>query len=192
MLIIWDVDDVLNHLMRDWFFFWQNLNHNQTTKFDELHDNPPHTILEISLNEYLNSLDEFRNLEKARSLEPNQHLLQWFHQYGSHHTHIALTARPLTTMSNQAWWVYKNFGLWIHTVAVVPAARDAENPMRFKKKAQYIEWLGKGDLFVDDNHENVAAVAKLGLQTLLYPQPWNNSRQSEAELIKQLTLQTEK
>ena len=187
MIIIWDIDDVLNHLMNSWLSDWQQETNDHSIKFTNLTENPPHNILGINLESYYESLDVFRNSEIARSQKPNQVLIEWFRKYGSLHTHIALTARPLQTMANQAWWIYHNFGQWIHTVAVVPALRDTETNQRFKNKAQYIQWLGKGDIFVDDNAENVAAVAKLGLRSFLFPQPWNKNQQSEHEFIEDLT-----
>ena len=189
MLIIWDTDDVLNKLMDSWLTSWQQESSNDAVKFSELTQNPPHKILGIDLETYYSSLDGFRNSAKARELKPNQSLLKWFSKYGSRHNHIALTARPLNTMSNQAWWIYNNFGQWIHTVAVVPALRDSKSKQRLKNKTQYIQWLGKGDIFVDDNAENVAEVAKLGLKTFLFPQPWNENNQSEAEFIEEFTME---
>lgn len=187
MIVFWDIDDVLNRLMCSWLADWQQDREDYLIKFSGLSENPPHNILGISLETYYKSLDDFRNSEKAKSQKPNPILMEWFCKHGAHHTHIALTARPLPTMANQAWWIYHNFGEWIHTVAVVPALREQKNRKRLKNKSQYIQWLGKGDIFVDDSTENVAAVAKLGLRSFLYPQPWNENRQTEAEFIKTLT-----
>ena len=187
MIIIWDIDDVLNNLMDSWLSAWQLETNNDATKFSELTQNPPLKILSIDLETYYRSLDAFRNSAKARELKPNQSLLKWFREYGQHHNHIALTARPLKTMSNQAWWIYQNFGEWIHTLAVVPTLRDPKIRQRFKNKAEYLDWLNQGDIFVDDNAENVAEVARLGLKSLLFPQPWNDNNQSEADFIKEFT-----
>ena len=187
MVIIWDIDDVLNNLMDSWLTAWQQEANNYAIKFFELTENPPHKIMGIDLETYYKLLDTFRNSEKAKEMKPNQSLLNWFCKYGSHHDHIALTARPLNTMSNQAWWTYQNFGKWIHTLAVVPSLRDTANNLKFRNKAEYIAWFNKGDIFVDDNTENVKAVAKLGLNSFLFPQPWNQNNQSEAEFIEKFT-----
>ncbi len=187
MVIIWDIDDVLNNLMDSWLTAWQQETNNYAIKFSELTENPPHKILGIDRETYHSSLDNFRNSVKAREMKPNQALLNWFREYGSNYGHIALTARPLNTMSNQAWWIYQNFGEWTHTLAVVPSLRDPGTRQRFKNKAEYIAWLNKGDIFVDDNAENISAVAKLGLKSFLFPQPWNKNNQSEAEFIAEFT-----
>ena len=187
MVIIWDIDDVLNNLMDSWLTTWQQEPNSDAISFSELTENPLHKILGIDLETYHISLDTFRNSEKAKKLKPNRSLLKWFSEYGSRHNHIALTARPLNTMSNQAWWTYQNFGESIHTVAVVPTLRDPKTRQTFKNKAEYIGWLDKGDIFVDDNTENVAEVTKLGLKSFLFPQPWNKNRQSEAEFIEEFS-----
>lgn len=187
MLIIWDVDDVLNGLMLAWFSAWRIVNGVEELEFADLTENPPSKLLGVSPESYYQSLDHFRNSEKAKRLTPNPLLLQWFRQYGHNHTHIALTARPMSTMANQAWWLYRYFGGWIHTLGVVPPSRDQQNLGRFKNKAEYIKWLGKGDVFVDDSLMNVADVADVGIKTYLYPQPWNGNQQSEAEFVERFT-----
>ena len=69
--IIWDVDDVLNDLMRAWFEDYAALNGTHThITYDRLTSNPPHELLGISRMEYLESLDKFRLSEMAENMTP--------------------------------------------------------------------------------------------------------------------------
>jgi hypothetical protein len=192
MLILWDVDDVLNQLMKEWLESW----HQQEgigrshVSFDQLTDNPPHNQIGISLQEYHRSLDEFRNSLAARDLIPNKQVLHWFNQHGRDHVHIALTARPTLTMPNQAAWIYNHFGRWIQSVVAVAPARkyvDSQQHAVFQTKAAYAKWLGKPSVLIDDNQENIASVKGICPFALLFPQPWNASRQKADEVLSQLT-----
>ena len=192
MLILWDVDDVLNQLMKEWLKNW----HRQEgagrphVSFDQLTENPPYNQVGISLQEYHQLLDKFRNSPAGRDLIPNKQVLQWFNQYGRGHIHIALTARPVLTMSNQAAWIYDHFGQWIQSVvAVAPVRKHVGNqqPAAFQTKAAYAQWLGKPSVLIDDNQENIASVKGICSFALLFPRPWNESRQRVDEVLSQLT-----
>ena len=192
MLILWDVDDVLNQLMKEWLKSW----HQQegfgrvNVSFDQLTDNPPHNQIDISLQKYHRSLDEFRNSLTARDLIPNKQVLHWFNQHGRDHVHIALTARPTLTMPNQAAWIYDHFGQWIQSVVAVAPARthvDSQQHAAFQTKAAYAKWLGKPLALIDDNQENIASVEDICPFALLFPQPWNSSTQTTVEALSQLT-----
>ena len=192
MLILWDVDDVLNQLMKEWLKSWhQQEGIGQShLSFDQLTDNPPHSQVGISLQEYHRSLDAFRNSLTARDLMPNKQVLHWFNQHGKGHVHIALTARPTLTMPNQAAWIYDHFGQWIQSVVAVAPARkhvDSQQHAAFQTKVAYAKWLGKPSVLIDDNQENIASVKGICPFTLLFPQPWNASRQKTDEALSQLT-----
>ncbi len=58
--IVWDVDDVLNNLMGDWFKKWRSLHPACTLSYDNISGNPPHELLDINVDEYKHSLDTFR------------------------------------------------------------------------------------------------------------------------------------
>ena len=192
MLILWDVDDVLNQLMEEWLKSWhqQEGAGGSHVSFDQLTENPPYNQVGISLQDYHRSLDKFRNSLAARDLIPNEQVLQWFNQYGRDHVHIALTARPVLTMPNQAAWIYDHFGQWIQSVvAVAPVRKHVGNqqPAAFQTKAAYAQWLGKPSVLIDDNQENIASVKGICSFALLFPRPWNESRQRVDEVLSQLT-----
>ena len=68
-LIVWDIDDVLNDLMRAWFeLHWRPRHPECSLHYSQLRENPPQRVLGISESEYLSSLDEFRLSGRARAM----------------------------------------------------------------------------------------------------------------------------
>jgi phosphoglycolate phosphatase-like HAD superfamily hydrolase len=191
--IVWDVDDVLNELMFCWFKdCYQKEHSNSSLTFDKLVGNPPHAILNISREEYLISLDQYRMSDKGRTLPPNRHVLTWFQKDGHKYRHIALTARPRRTLPLLAEWVFRHYGDWIRTLAFVPSARSGESlPVYDSSKADYLVWLEKVVLFIDDSEENIQTVQKAGIKSLLYPRPWNKSPLDVDQFFKQLAMLVE-
>src|SRR3954453_23108544 len=105
LTIVWDVDDVLNDLMRQWFTqCWMNERPGLRIAYGELIDNPPDAVLGISREEYLISLDQFRKTERASAMEPSRAVLEWMQQHEHKFRHIGLTARPLGTAPSVAEW----------------------------------------------------------------------------------------
>lgn len=191
MLILWDVDDVLNQLMDEWLGFWQNSQQfeRRTTQIFQITKNPPNQILGISIEEYLESLDEFRNSKLGRDLSPNPKVLNWFEEFGDQYVHIALTARPKETMPTQAAWVYEHFGRWIHSVVSVnPSRPGLEYPVHsvFSNKASFVQWLDKPTVLIDDSEENIRKAKKHCRKVLLFPQPWNSCTQSVERVLIEL------
>jgi hypothetical protein len=175
-LVIWDVDDVLNELMRAWFDEWWRPQHPDCVqRYEDLSANPPHGILGVPQETYLDSLDRFRE-ERFASLVPRREVLDWFAEHGRRGDHVALTATPQRFAHRSAEWVMKHFGEWIRTFAFVPAPRGwlAEPTRRFPK-GDYLAWLGRGDVFIDDRDDNVAGAEAMGLSGIVVPQPWNRS-----------------
>jgi len=188
LTIVWDVDDVLNDLMRQWFTnCWMTENPESHLSYGDLTSNPPHTALRISRNQYLNSLDEFRKTKKALALEPNPALLEWMRRYGERFRHIALTARPLASAPNVADWVIRHFGAWIRCFGVVHTRENDGLPVYDRDKGGFLDWIKCGDIMVDDSTENIRHAQLRGLKTLLYPQPWNDSDMSIEDLLNRLT-----
>ena len=187
--IAWDVDDVLNDLMRSWLEQrWLPSHPNCSLRYEDIVENPPHRLFGVSLDEYLTSLDAFRLSGAAGRLPPVAAVLAWFHQYGEHFRHIALTATPLCSVPVSAGWVTRHFGPWIRSFNFVPSKREGECiPMYDRTKSDYLRWWGKVDILVDDSAVNVEAARALGIRAILMPRPWNQSRLTIAETLEYLT-----
>jgi FMN phosphatase YigB (HAD superfamily) len=186
-LIVWDIDDVLNDLMRCWF---EDLEPGtrQKIKFEDLTCNPPYENLGISKNAFLNSLDNFRVSEKGRNLAPNPRILEWFRSDGSRFRHLALTARPRRSMPFLAEWVFRHFGHWIRTVSFVPSFREGEDlPVYDVSKSEFLGWLQRADFYIDDIPENVKAAEMMGIKGFEYPQPWNKGMLTADEILCRLS-----
>jgi hypothetical protein len=185
--IVWDVDDVLNSLMHEWFTqAWLKEHPRCAIEYEELTGNPPHLALGAAREEYLASLDAFRKTESGIHLPPNVELLGWFARNGCKFRHIALTSRPLESAPDTAWWVMHHFGAWIRCFCVVPSRADRGAPIYDLGKGDFLRWLGKGDVMVDDAEENLKQAAELGMKTIAWPQPWNGSRLDTASTLLEL------
>lgn len=188
LTVIWDVDDVLNDLTYRWFTQgWKSEHPECRLSYTELTSNPPHESLGVDLEVYLASMDRFRTTQSARDLAPHPEVLAWFGEDGHRFRHIALTARPLETAPDLAHWVMRYFGAWIRCFGVVPTRTQPGVPVYDRTKGEYLAWLGRGDVLVDDSMENNRQAATLGLHTLLFSQPWNNGAMSVFALLRQLT-----
>ena len=187
LTIVWDVDDVLNDSMRIWFEeVWKPLHLDSQLSYSDITENPPDRVLHISRSEYLSSLDAFRVSDQARSMRPNPAVLEWLRGFGATFRHIALTARPLESAPHAAEWLFRHFGTYIRSFGVAPARLTAGVPMYDRHKADFLRWLGRADVLVDDSEENLRAAAELGIHGVLYPQPWNHSSQTVLEVLESL------
>lgn len=190
--IAWDIDDVLNNLMTCWLESKWKLDHlDCSLNYQDLKENPPHKILGVSFDEYLQSLDEFRLSRQYLELKPSCEILNWFKSYGFRFRHIALTAVPVLAAHQSAFWVMKNFGLWIRTFHFVPSKRTGEDSSENDlTKADYLSWLNNGDakvqMFVDDNEVSTEQVEKVGIRSYLVPRPWNQSRVSLDKILSKI------
>jgi hypothetical protein len=174
LTIVWDVDDVLNALMRDWFDQeWKPAHPDCLHAYDDLTENPPDRVLGVTREEYLDSLDRFRLSAAARSMAPNPEVLAWFRAYGADFRHIALTARPLDTAPPAAEWVMRHFGDYIRVFGVVPCRSGPATPAYDGSKSEFLEWWGRGDILVDDSRDNIESAEQAGVCGVLFPQPWN-------------------
>ena len=188
--LAWDVDDVLNDLMKVWFegFLRKNKPGGNRITYDQLSENPPHELLGMMLNQYLASLDEFRLSGRYEQLEPNREILNWFNASGHCCRHVALTAAPLAAAPVSSAWVIKHFGKWIRTFAFVPSGRAEEKiPVYDRSKADFIGWHGKIDILIDDNPEHIEQAAQIGIQGILVTQPWNTGKMDLSEALASLT-----
>jgi len=188
LTLVWDIDDVLNDFTRCWFEeWWCARNPGCMLSYHNLVSNPPHSILGIKLEEYQRSIDEFRLSALFEKMQPNPEVYEWFGQYGHFFRHIALTAVPRLAVSASAWWVFKHFGNWVRSFTFVPSQRTGEDlPVYDLSKADYLKWLNKGDVFIEDNQSNIAE-SKKGLKSFIVARPWNSSKIEIKELLSMLT-----
>ncbi len=183
LTIVWDIDDVLNDLTAAWFKNWWLPGHSDCRlAYEDLVENPPHQVLGIAKEDYLASIDEFRGLHEP-DLSPNVEILDWMHEEGRNYRHFVLTARPVGFVPGQAHWVFRHFRGFVCGYGIVPSRPLEVQALYPSTKAEYLLWMGVGDIFVDDNKANITAVQKLGLAAILYPQPWNGSTKSTRQVI---------
>lgn len=174
--IVWDVDDVLNDLMLSWFSeAWMREHPDCAVKYGDITENPPHDILGVGRDEYLGSLDGFRLSGLYADMPPHPAAKEFFGRHGDGFRHIALTAVPLKAAHVSAGWVMKHFGRWIRTFHFIPSKREGEAlPSYDEDKGRFLEWLGKADLFIDDNSGNLSHARRTGIKALAAPRPWND------------------
>lgn len=188
LTLVWDVDDVLNDLMYQWFLHgWLTEHAGCGISYGELTSNPPHLVLGVERAEYLESMDRFRQTQRAGTMSPNAEVLAWFRRHGHRFRHIALTARPLETAGDVALWVMRHFGAWVRCFGVVPSRPDERVPVYDQSKGQFLAWLGRGDVLIDDSTENIREASSLGLRTLQPAQPWNKSTLTITAVLDYLT-----
>ncbi|MDD2890483.1 MAG: hypothetical protein PHE49_07575 [bacterium] len=187
--IIWDIDDVLNDLMKSWFEnIWLPSNPGCRLSYKNLTSNPPNELLNLQKEDYFKLLDEYRNSNKANNMKPDEKVIKWFEKYGENFRHIALTARPTHTVSAVAEWVLCYFGKWIRTISFIPSGRpNIYMPTYDKGKVEYLKWFGKADFFIDDKTEDIEGAKKLGIKSYLVAQPWNNGKLTLPMILDLLT-----
>lgn len=177
LTIAWDIDDVLNDLMCQWLNKKWLADHPECgVSFEQITENTPERIIGASLEEYRQSLDGFRLSRDYFLMQPNQEVLEWFERNGNKSRHIALTSVPLKAAHISADWVLSNFGKWIRSFNFVPSPRQGEDiPEYDVSKVDYLKWLGKVDVLVEDSQENIQEAALLGIKGILIKRPWNRS-----------------
>jgi len=187
--IAWDIDDVLNDLMRIWFNEEWLTEHNKcTVKYEDLTENPPNRVLGISLTEYLESLDSFRLNKYKDLISPVPDIMEWFLTYGHEYRHIALTAVPIKASHISSSWLFTHFGRWIRTFHFVPSKREGEYlPVYDKNKGEYLKKIGNVDIFIDDSEENIKSAGEAHVKPLLIPRPWNSEKKSLKDTLHVLS-----
>jgi hypothetical protein len=186
--ILWDLDDTLNPLMRAWLLWAEaDLGLRSLPDYELLTSNPPHQLCNLSLPEYLRSLDRFRLSSEAARMPVAPEVLGWFQAAGHRFEHHVLTARPASTVHPAAEWVFRNLGTWIRHFHFVPAAREGDNlPDSGASKRTAIESIGACDFFLDDTASHFQGVGPLVSRCLLIPQPWNTQTLPLSEVLQQL------
>ncbi|HUB33111.1 MAG TPA: hypothetical protein VMA31_08780 [Bryobacteraceae bacterium] len=186
--IAWDVDDVLNDLTSVWLQkHWRPAHPACRTAYRDLRANPPHALIGAGLDEYLESLDEFRRNRYLSDLQPLPEALAFFERNGDRYRHIALTAVPLRYAPVSAGWVLRYFGRWIRSFNFVPSRRPDESlPEYDASKQEFLSWWGKASVLVDDHAGNVESARKAGVQAVLMPRPWNGGPDALEETFRKL------
>ena len=189
LTIAWDVDDVLNDLMRIWFEErWLKDHPGCAIRYDDITENPPHRLLGVSMAEYLRSLDEFRLSEGFQKMPPLPDIKEWFLRYGAFSRHIAVTATPLAAAPASSAWVMRHFGEWIRTFHFIPSKRNGQNiPEYDESKADFLKWFNRADVLVDDNEGNLEGAERLGFRCVLIPRPWNREKKGLTEALSSLS-----
>jgi len=189
LTIAWDIDDVLNHFTEQWLRECKKQNSvSESASYESLTVNPPHELLNISLDEYLLSLDSFRE-DFMSDLQPVTETLGWFEEHGHKFRHIALTAVPYKFAPKSASWVITYFGKWIRSFNYVPSYRSFDDiPSYDSDKKSFLSWLNNVDILIEDNEHNIQGAQELGIKTCMFPQPWNVERnKSMSQCLKELT-----
>jgi hypothetical protein len=186
--IAWDVDDVLNDLMRRWLVDkWIFEHPGCNVGFEQITQNTPEGIINSSREEYLLSLDAFRLSGEYLKLKPDPEIRAWFEEFGSQARHMALTSVPLKAAHISADWAMRNFGKWIRSFNFVPSLREEESlPDYGRTKADYLRWLDKVDVLVEDSRENICQAQELGIKGILLGKPWNKSKLSVKEALGEI------
>jgi hypothetical protein len=183
--IAWDVDDVLNNLMRDWYVNgWKKKHPECRVAFDDISENPPYSILRTTREKYLESLDSFRASAEYPRLAPVEPVVQWFAGHGNEYRHIAVTRVPVSFAPQSAEWVLRHFGTWIRTYHFVPSPRKTSSvPVYDENKRAFFQWIKNVNVLVDDNEDNIAGATSAGIKGVLYPRPWNSNKNMPVETV---------
>lgn len=187
LTIAWDVDDVLNDLMRSWLTAWKQDHPECQADYSEITENPPDRVLGITRREYLESLDAFRISQDAAAMKPNPVIVKWMNNFGTGYRHVALTARPLASTAEASDWVFRHFGVYIRSFGVVPVRLPSGLPLYDADKGDFLRWAGNVDVLIDDSEQNLRDAERAGVRGILYPQPWNHSGHTVQEALESLT-----
>jgi hypothetical protein len=187
--IAWDVDDILNDLMYNWLTKkWLLEFPDCRVNFEQITENTPESIINISKEEYLLSLDNFRLSKNYSQMKPNAEILAWFENFGDKARHMALTAVPVLAAHVSAEWVMRHFGKWIRSFNFVPSLRkeDENTPAYDKSKVDYLKRMNRIDLLVEDSEINIREAEESGIKGMLIGKPWNKSNLSVADALLQI------
>ncbi len=189
LTIAWDIDDVLNELMKDWLNKkWRPEHSDCNLLYEDITINPPQDLLKTTLTQYSESLDAFRLSPQYINMQPNKEILKWFKKHGHKARHLVLTAVPKSCAHISAEWIIKNFGDWIRNFHFVPSYRNGfDIPEYDKSKPDFLEWFGKAGVFIDDTVSNIKGIEDLGVRSFIVNRPWNTSNLDIKEILENLT-----
>jgi len=186
--IAWDVDDILNDLMYCWLVNkWLPEHPGCKVSFEQITQNTPERIINSTKEEYQLSLDSFRLSPAYLKMSPEPEVLAWFQRHGDKARHIALTAVPVKAAHVSADWVMKNFGKWIRSFHFIPSPRMGEQAIEYdRSKADYLKWLNKVDILVEDSEQNMWGAQESGIRGVLVAKPWNKNGLSITDALKEI------
>ncbi len=173
-LILWDIDDVLNRLT----MIWLETSAKKFTvriPYDELTENPPHELLNISKEDYLESLDDCRS-RFLYAEPPKTEIMLFFRTFGHHFRHLALSSVPAAFMGRSSEWVFRYFGSWIQSVCFIPSPRNNDPVFTTLFRSKGEAAAAFGGILVDDSPANIASANESGSEAILFPAPWNPAR----------------
>lgn len=178
-----DIDDTLNNLMQVWLLHY-NLQRGTLFKFEDLKVNPPHEILGITKKDYINNLDKFK-INYYNKVIVNKKFWWWFDINGTKANFIAITSTSMETVSESSKWLFNCFGEWIRNYVVIPNHTDKYHEYKyFQSKAQWMDWFGKVDIYIDDNEKSIKQVNEIcpKVKTICIKQPWNSGLETKRVL----------
>jgi 5'(3')-deoxyribonucleotidase len=183
--IAWDVDDVLNDLMRQWFeIVWKKAHPECKIDYEDLSENPPYQILNITKEQYLKSLDAFRIDTYYNQMIPTLPIKEWFIHHGHKFRHITLSAVPYAAAGESARWVITHFGKWIRTFHFIPSYRQTcKIPVYDQSKEEFLKRIRQVDYLIDDNEDNIKGAESVSVKGILFPRPWNSQRDESIESV---------
>lgn len=186
-VIMWDVDDVLNNLMGEWFrSTWKPLHPACSLDYQGITKNPPHDLLGVDKQVYLQSLDSFRR-QSFNVLKPIPEMVDWFRLYGCKAEHVVVTSVPVIAAHQSAEWVFTHFGEWVRSFNIVPSPREGSRDHGATSKSDFMRTFSKVDIVVEDNPETIRSMREMGISAVTIPRPWNDSRQTLESTLNGLT-----
>ena len=172
-LYIWDVDDVLNNLTKDFINYITPSIPYETILNPNIHDS-----LGLSQDDYLYELDNFRRREYL-NLKPNLDLTN-FIKSRKNSMHYVLTSVPHEFIEISFCWVKRNFDKTFFGYLFAPSRRENGN-LKMPIKRDHLNNLnlfGRKTFFIDDNPYNFINIDNTSITKVLWPQPWNSSGKS--------------
>jgi hypothetical protein len=184
--IVWDIDSVLNNFEEEWFLYYKSINHEKYKNlfFNDIVDNPPHNILGITKEEYLESLNYFRKY-CMHTVKPNMSVLDWLNVYGSKINSSVLTSALYPSLEESAYWLFSNYKRYIRSYTVIPSYINKENAIIYDEtKLDFLKKTRNVDIFIDDNEKTINSVKEFlpHIKVFCPKQPWNNGVKIETIL----------
>ena len=186
--IAWDVDDVLNDLMRVWLdLWWVPSNPQPQVRSAARGKNPPHDLVGTTLMEYQSSLDSFRLWVFFRRMEPIADVRSWSHLPRRPVSSHRIDRRPAPLTTGLGGVGDPSLRALIRGFHFVPSLRHGEDlPTYDLTKGEYFRRVAHVDVIIDDNRDHVDDARRSGLKAVLFPRPWNRCKSTVPEALDEL------